>query len=422
MGRFRTYCAAGALLLSAFVPAVAQAAPADQPIAVMQGFPPAPDAIVNIDTWWSPPYNVWAFRNLDQVIPNRSVYRGEGPVSPLPRADAAKQRHFLERLEKNGFDLSGFLRDGHVDAMLVMKSGEVIAEQYRNGQTPSSRHIMMSVGKSFLGTLAEALVQDGTIDESRAVASYVPELVASAYGDATVRQVMDMLVSVNYSEAYADPMSDVSQFLYAARFAAPPKGVSAKAGIYAFLPTLRKLGQHGQAFQYVTPTSEVLGWVIARASGKSWADLLEKKIYQSLGAERDGFVLVDGVGTQTAAGGLALTLRDVGRFAQMMANGGELNGQRALPQAVVDRIRAGGDPARWVPYPWDTGVNSYTSQWYVDHGAQKIRALGIHGQYIEIDFDDDYVVVLQSSWPIASSPEYWSRHYAFGKAVGEALK
>ncbi|MCZ7162489.1 hypothetical protein NK276_23945 [Salmonella enterica] len=38
----------------------------------------------------------------------------------------------------------------------------------------------------------------------------MPELADTAYGDATVRQVMDMTIGVKFSEDYADPKAEVN--------------------------------------------------------------------------------------------------------------------------------------------------------------------------------------------------------------------
>lgn len=415
---------AASILLATLVAVPAVKAEPVQAVDLMEGFPPKPEAVVTAARWRTPPYNVWAFQNVERIVPTRTLFRGHGPASALPTADKRLIRLYRRAIVQGGFDLPDYIKANHVDAFLVLKGGKIVDEYYGNGQKPETRHIMMSVGKSYLGTVAALLVDEGALDDRRLAGDYVPELRGSAYGDATVRQVMDMLVAVDYSEAMDDPYSDVNQFLYVARLGSPPAGVSVKPGLYDFVRSLKKKGEHGQTYQYVTATSEALAWIVARATGKSWADHLEERIFQKLRPERDAFVIVDAMGTQTGAGGLAFTLRDVGRFAQMLANNGRFNGQQILPERVVAKIRAGGNPQHWHTYPWETGTNSYTSQWYVDTAAKIVRAMGIHGQMIEIDYDNDQVIVVQSSWPSAAPPDpgYWTRHYAFGRAVAAALR
>ncbi len=133
-----------------------------------------------------------------------------------------------------------YVGDEHVDSLLVWSNGKVRHEIYRNGQTRRDRHIVFSVTKSFTGLLA--------------------------YADATVRHVLDMEVGIDFSEVYDDPQSDIRQFTYASGMRAVPDGVAAHHCLYDYLPTLRKRGEHGHDFHYVTANSEVLGWVIERGS------------------------------------------------------------------------------------------------------------------------------------------------------------
>ncbi|WP_163276871.1 serine hydrolase, partial [Klebsiella aerogenes] len=66
-----------------------------------------------------------------------------------------------------------------------------------------------SLTKSIVGTLAAVLAAQGKLDPSALVTRYVPEMAGTAYADATVRQVMDMTIGVQYSENYADPNAEV---------------------------------------------------------------------------------------------------------------------------------------------------------------------------------------------------------------------
>jgi hypothetical protein len=67
----------------------------------------------------------------------------------------------------------------------------------------------MSMTKSLTGLLAEILVAEGKLDDSAKVSTIVPELAGSAFGSATVRQVMDMTTALDYSVDHADPEADI---------------------------------------------------------------------------------------------------------------------------------------------------------------------------------------------------------------------
>ncbi|WP_284526159.1 serine hydrolase [Microcystis panniformis] len=49
------------------------------------------------------------------------------------------------------------------------------------------------------------LVAENKLEENKLVRDYIPELTKSGFGDATVRQVLDMTTALDYSEDYADP-------------------------------------------------------------------------------------------------------------------------------------------------------------------------------------------------------------------------
>jgi len=103
----------------------------------------------------------------------------------------------------------------------------------------------------------------------------VPELKGSAYDDATLRNLLNMEIGIDFSEIYDDPSSTIYQFSYAAGFRPVPPGIKSFPSLYEFLPSLRKKGEHGQDFHYVTANSEVLGWVIEKVAGTGFAPQFE---------------------------------------------------------------------------------------------------------------------------------------------------
>ena len=109
----------------------------------------------------------------------------------------------------------------------------------------------MSATKSFTGTLAGMLVAEGKIDPKAPVTEYVPELAKSAFGDATVTQVMDMTTGLKYTEVYTDPNSDVWP-MRRANGMAPPEPSKPPTSLLEYLTTQQKKGEHGEVFAYKT--------------------------------------------------------------------------------------------------------------------------------------------------------------------------
>src|SRR5690606_34181332 len=128
----------------------------------------------------------------------------------------------------------------------------VVYERYAGCLDEAGQHGAMSVTKSLTGLLGEMLVAEGTIDETASVATIVPELASSAFGDATVKQVLEMTTALRYSEDYSDPDADVWLYAAAGNPLPKPADYAGPRSYYEYLQTVRKEGEHGTAFGYKT--------------------------------------------------------------------------------------------------------------------------------------------------------------------------
>ncbi len=374
---------------------------------LMVGAPPQAAEQVTRENWMMPPYNVWAFHNLEELLTTTTVDRGTGGVAAFDSAPVDLGAFEFTDYTGKKRTFAQFLEDQHVDSLLLFANGKVRQEVFRNGMTARSRHIMMSVTKSFTGLVAEMLIAQGKLDDTKRIVDYVPELnvPGGAYSDATLRNLLNMEIGIDYTEVYDDPSSTIFQFAYAAGFRPVPDGVKAFPSLYEFLPSLKKKGEHGQDFHYVTANSEVLGWVIEKVTGNGFAQTFGEMLYGKIGAERDAFYVSDPHGKAVSGGGLNVTARDALRLGVMMAQNGKFNSQQIVPAAVVTKIAAGSTPR---PSLWgnENGGHdhSYMSQWYIDHKHGVVSAEGINGQTIHFQPKTGVVMVLQSSYPEADGP------------------
>jgi len=372
----------------------------------MQGFPPPPDRIIRFDLAGNMfPRTRYGYSHMREFVPTRVVWRGDGPVSKLPRAERDISGVLFTDPNGTRRTFAEALKLTYTDGILVMHKGKVIYERYFGALDAHTQHIAMSITKSFVGTLAAMLVADGKLDPAAPVTQYVPELKDTAYGDATVRQVMDMTVGVRYSENYADPNADVWAYARAGGMLPRPAGYKGPDNFYDYLTTLRKEGEHDAEFAYKTVNAETLAWIVRRASNKSLASLLSERIWQPMGAQDDAYFSVDSIGTESGGGGLNTTLRDLARFGEMIRNDGRFNGKQILPKSVIDDIRRGGDPAKFAKAGYTTLPGySYRNMWWVssnDHHTFEAR--GIHGQRIYIDPVAQMTIVRYASHPIAAN-------------------
>lgn len=371
----------------------------------MTGFPPPPGkAILFADgSFREFPQSRWSHSNFRQFVPTRAVWRGEGPTSPLPRTESDLASVPVTTMDGRRTTFQRAIEDTYADGIVVLHRGRIVYERYYGALKPHQPHIAMSVTKSFIGTLATLLMAQGRIDPAAPVPTYVPELAKSGFGDATVQQVADMTTAIAYNEVYGDKNSDVWKMRRASGMAPPEPGLP--GSLLEYLPTVPKSGTHGEVFTYRTPNTDVLAWIIRRVTGKAISDLVSELIWQPMGAEEDAYFTVDSRGMEYCGGGLNTCARDLARFGETMRNRGCFNGRQILPEAVIDEVARGADPAKFAPAGYATLKGwSYHNQWWVahnPHGAYMAR--GIHGQSIYIDPKAEMVIARYGSFPLAGN-------------------
>jgi hypothetical protein len=371
----------------------------------MSSFPPVGEQLVDQSNRTKYPQLRWVLQHTRELLATRNIRRGNGAVSALP--SAPRDLDALVFTDDKGRDItvSQWLTQTYTDAIVVMHRGRIVYERYLNQMRPQTPHLLFSVTKSFTGLLAAQLAHEGRIDPDAPVTRYVPELADSAWGDMTVRHVMDMTGAVRYREVYTDPSTEVFPYLYASLMLPPPPSYTGPRNIYDFLKTLKKEGEHGAGFVYRTVHSEVLGWIVSRVTGQHFADLLSERVWSRLGAEEDAYVMIDPVGTPLQGAGLNATARDLARFGEMLRRGGEFNGQRIFDKAVIDDLRRGGDREKFKTsgMAFRAGY-SYHNQWWILHDADgSFEASGVHGQMVHINPAAEMVVVKLSSHPVAGA-------------------
>ncbi|MEM7705751.1 MAG: serine hydrolase [Pseudomonadota bacterium] len=393
----------------------------------MEGFPPPPDKLITQpdSNYFSFPKLRWTVCHLREFLPTEQVSRGLGAPSELTYAlDAGiDQVTFMPMGSTEPMTWEASLAANYTDGMLIIHRGKVVYERYLGCLDEAGKHGAMSMTKSMTGLLAEILVAEGALDEAALVSTIVPELSSSAFGSATVRQVMDMTTSLDYSEDYADPKAEIWIYSQAASPLPKPKDYSGPDGYFEYLQTVRPAGEHGQAFAYKTVNTDVLGWIVSRVSGQEVTELLSERIWSKIGTEQDGYMTVDGKGTPFAGGGLSAGLRDLGRIGLLLLNGGVVDGQRLFPAEVVGGIRRGGDKDHFAKAGYTTlEGGSYRGMWWVfhnDHGA--FAARGVHGQTIYIDPMADMVLVRFASFPTAKNGKIDPTSLPAYQAVAEYL-
>lgn len=371
----------------------------------MQGFPPPANRTISaIDgSFFKFPALRYSVCHMRQFMPTTNVAAAREnlytfEVEADPHIDALT---FTPLGEKGSMTWQESLYKNYTDGMLIVHKGKIVYERYFGALTPDGVHAAMSVSKTFTGTLGALLVVEGILDEDQVASHYIPELKGSAFGDATIRQILDMTTALQYSEDYADPNAEIWAFSAAGNPFSKPEDPNAPTNYYDYLKTVKKKGEHGEAFGYKTINTDAMGWIISRVTGKSITELISERIWKPMGANFDGYYQIDGSGIAFAGGGFSANMRDFAMFGEMIRNNGWFNGRQVLPTALIDEIREGGSQKAFAKGPYSSLKNwSYHDMWWMSHNKNgAFMARGVHGQLIYVDPMAEMVIVRFASHP-----------------------
>jgi CubicO group peptidase (beta-lactamase class C family) len=282
-------------------------------------------------------------------------------------------------------DIEPWLQARSVTAIVVLADGQIVHEQYRLGTTEDDRRISWSVAKSFLSALLGIVLAEGavaSIDDP--VTRYAPALVGTAYDGASVRDVLQMSSGVRFDENYFDFHSDINRM---GRVLALGRSMDDFATSLA-----ERERAPGQAWQYVSIDTHVIGMVIRGATGRGIGELMAEKLLQPLGLESAPYYLTDGRGTAFVLGGLNMSTRDYARFGQLFLQQGRWQGRQVVPADWVEAsTRASAATA--------PGATRYGYQWWIpaDGGDGEFLARGVYGQFVYVNRPAGVVIAVNSA-------------------------
>lgn len=367
------------------------------------GAVPRPSRNLPVPTmdWDRAPWNRWSFLNMREVLPTVEVWRGAEPVRQFERAEKPLHKIMVDSREGKTVTLTDFLDETYTDGFLVLHRGKIVFETYLNGMEPRTLHLSQSVGKSVVGMAAGILIGRGLLDPKNLVSHYLPELGDTAFKGATLQQVMDMTSGDRFDETYTDPHSDMGQLDVAAGWKPIPPGTDQNlkwpSHVWEqILGLKRQVRPHGQAFEYRSIETDVLAFCMERVTDKRLPQIISEELWQKLGVEESACFTVDRAGYALADGGFNATLRDYGRFGQMVLSGG----QGIVPASWIEETRNANHALFGEPYNIALPKGGYHNQfWVEDPVSRNLMARGVFGQLIYIDFAHDMVVVKLSTWP-----------------------
>lgn len=390
---------------------------------LMQSFPPTLKTQVTLANWRTAPYNRWAFHHVREIVASADIPNDPDSVSALPKTP----QDFDDFALGGVGSLTEFLTATDTDGIVILHNGHIVFESYAHGMDAFTPHILMSVSKSLLGLIAGILVGDGSLNPNALVTDYIPEIADTAYKGASVRNLLDMRAGVEFDENYLATSGAIIAYRKAQNWNPLEPGEQPSDLRSFFASMTLSDGPHNGRFHYVSPNTDLLGWVIERASGKRYADLMADRLWRPMGAERSAYITVDRLGAPRCAGGVCTTVRDLARVGQLLLQDGSRDGRQIIPTNWIDDLISGGAPTAWNQGDFVElfrfAPMRYRSKWYVQDGAEPLLfGFGVHGQNLFVDRTNQVVIAKVSSQAAPIDEERNDLTLRAVRAIVEAVK
>jgi CubicO group peptidase (beta-lactamase class C family) len=393
-----------------------------KPTDIMRGFPPPRSARPPAMEWDRHPWNRWSFRNMREIVPTAEVWRGRGPVRDLP-PDFQDIGQITFDAPDGRMTVTEFLASSETDGFLILHRGRRVFENYYDGMTERSLHLSQSLAKSIVGALAGSLVGDGLIDPDQPVTSLLPEFSETAYRGASIRHLLDMTSGVFFDEEYTNPRSGMGLIDVGAGWKPPLDDGDWPDCVFDVALQNKTLARpHGAAFDYRSIETDVLAFCLERAAGLRLPELLSQRLWTRLGVEESASFTIDKAGYALADGGFNATLRDYGRFGQLILDGGRVGAEQVLPAKWIEDTHHADPSVFGEPYNRVLPKGGYrNSFWVEDTTRRTLLCRGVFGQLIFIAPEYDMVGVKLSSWPEFVSPRRTMTAIKAMHAIGQGL-
>ena len=232
--------------------------------------------------------------------------------------------------KKNSTFLEALNGMSRTQGVLIIQNDSIVYEKYWGDFSIDRLATIFSVSKSITSLLCGIAVDDGYIKNvDDAVTQYLPELKKKdpMWQKLTIRHLLDMRSGLDFDDTYSVTLKDF-------------KRLNAMAKLNYGHNTMKQIRglkfrcEPGTEHRYESMTSQILGVVIERATGKSFADYLSEKVWKPLEMESPALVNIDSRKHDVAHsfGGITLTMKDLAKIGRLYLNRGLWNGKRIVSE------------------------------------------------------------------------------------------
>ncbi|MDR2385297.1 MAG: CapA family protein [Tannerella sp.] len=283
---------------------------------------------------------------------------------------------------------------------VIIKDGKLLFEQYWDDYSPASYSNSFSMAKSIVSLATGCAIDDGSIKSiNQPVSDFFPSFKGYNGNILTIKNLLTMSAGFDFKESYSSLFSPTTQLYYGDNLAKIVFG-------------MKENEEAGKEFEYQSGVTQLLAYIVEKATEEKISDYVSRKIWTPLHAEEDALWSLDRKdGMEKAYCCFNSNARDFARLGQLLLNKGLWNGKRIISKQYINEAITA--DSTLIVEKDGTKNRRYGFQfWILEKEGCKIPYFrGMLGQYIFVIPDRNAVIVRlgKKSAVIRSEDNYYPK-------------
>ncbi len=279
---------------------------------------------------------------------------------------SAKDTKYLKKLDTRAF--------------LVFHGDSIIYENYMGEHHVNTVSNSFSAAKTVVALLVGVAIEEGKIKSlDEPAGNYLKAYNSGGKEKITIRHLLMMASGLDWEESASNPLSENAESYYG-------------TDLLGLVNRQQAITQPGKHFNYQSGNSQLLGFIIEKATGKTLSDYAQEKLWKKIGTEHDAYWSLDKEnGDEKAFCCMYATARDFGRIGKLILQKGKWGNAQVVPLWYMQELE------RLPEMSTDEGVPNYRYGlhiWeYVGEKNPIYYCRGIKGQYVISIPSENLVIV-----------------------------
>lgn len=212
-------------------------------------------------------------------------------------------------------------------ALLVFKGNHIVFEKYWGDHKKETVSNSFSAAKTVVALLIGIALDEGKIKSlDEPVCVYIPEFKSGGRNKITIRHLLMMSSGLDWEESGKNPLSENAESYYG-------------TDLYGLVTRQHSIEKPGVRFEYQSGNSQLLGYIVERATKQDLSSYAQEKIWKKIGSEQNAFWSLDKKdGDEKSFCCMYACARDFGRLGKLILQKGKWEGQQVISEFYMTEM------------------------------------------------------------------------------------